>query len=478
MKAFKKLGVLTAALLLVLTSLFSLAGCGGAKKRDRLTVDEQGNVEGTLTIWGGSAPFHDNYAVGSIPGNNYDPDCNATVRMLDMIKEKYPKVNIVIENKGGGTDLNTALRNAKQSNNMPDIVVGEQFIKPQIEEYDYYIPLEIPTATKNAIPDVLWAQSRGKDGKQYGYPAMTGCFALIYNKKIFREVYGLAADADVTPYVPSSMDEVVTTAARIKNFYNDKYGSTATSARNKGGFLLNCVAGLGSAYRNGLVMNMFGGGFTDANGNFIVNSDANVNAFKWLTNLIPYTASGNIAITSETDMNTLMLSGNIAMAFEIAPLLAPFQGVSVEDFGVAPLPAVDGQQSANILVGSTSYMVTKECTIPAVAQDILEMMVSYDMQMHIYKNSTNRLPVRNDVYAAILAETEDQEILKKNEMLKPFIEGMLTTENMVEGLPGFSKSYANIWRDWSSAVQKIFTDPKESIIRAQLADIQASMIKG
>lgn len=460
------------ALLTFALLLACFVSCGKSVNPD-ISTDDEGNVVGTITVWGGSTPFHENYALGSVQGNNYDPDCDTSNGFIKKIKEKYPKLNVNIENKGFGTELNTALRNAKISNNMPDIVVGEQFIQSQIE-LNYFEPLEIPEATKKAIPDSLWSLSMGKDGKQYGYPAMTGTFALIYNKKIFREVYNLDQNADVTEYLPQSMDEIVEKAAYIKEFYNTKYGANSVKARNISGFYINAVKGVGSAYRNGLVMNMFGGGFTDKNGNFIVDCEENVKAFKWLTSLLPYTSTGNIATTNETDVNTTILTGNVAMCFEIAPLLAPFGGINVDDFGVTSLPVADGQKETNFLVGSTSYMITKECSNKKVAQDILEMMVSYDMQMQIYKTSTNRIPVRSDVIDEILSST-DEDIVKKNETMLPFVLALKTADNLVLNLPSFTKNYTNIWDTWSNAIQMIFTQKTDSTIRMQLGNVQKIM---
>lgn len=459
-------------LILCLLLAFPLVACGG-KRGGGITTDEDGNVTGSITIWGGSVPFMPNSELGAAQGSNYDPDCETTQTLLAMIKQKYPKLNVNIENKGSSTELNTALRNAKISNQMPDIVVGEQFIKSQIE-LGYFVELDVPSDIKSAIPEVFWKQSQGADGKQYGYPAFTGCFALVYNKKIFREVYNLAADADVTDYLPTSMSDIVRVAAEIKDFYNNKYGATSLTARNMSGFYINAVAGVGSAYRNGLVMNMFGGGFQDDNGNFIVNSQENKDAFKWLTSLLPYTSTGNVATTSETDVNTNILQGNVAMTFEIAPLLAPFGGIDVSDFGVATLPIVDGQVQTNMLVGSTSYMITKECSNKEVAQDILNMMVSYDSQMQIYKTSTNRIPVRTDVQNAII-NSEDADILAKNKIMLPYILQIKTAEKLVLNLPSFTTNYSNIWSTWTAAIQRIYTNPTDSEITTQLQTIQNAM---
>lgn len=464
----KKIVCLILCVLMALTAV----ACG-RKTNNGVTIDSDGNVTGSITIWGGSVPFMTNSELGAQQGANYDPDCDTTQKLLAMIKAKYPKLNVNIEQKGTSTELNTALRNAKISNQMPDIVVGEQFIKSQIE-LGYFVPLEVPTEIKSSIPEVFWQQSQGADGKQYGYPAFTGCFALVYNKKIFREVYSLDADADVTAYLPTSMSEIVEVAAEIKDFYNTKYGAMSLTARNMSGFYINAVSGVGSAYRNGLVMSMFGGGFQDSNGNIIVNSQANKDAFKWLTSLLPYTSTGNVATTNETDVNTNILTGNVAMTFEIAPLLAPFGGIDVSHFGVAQLPIVDGQVQTNMLVGSTSYMITKECANKAVAQDILNMMVSYDVQMEIYKTSTNRIPVRTDVQNAIIS-SQDTDILAKNEKLLPYILQIKTAEKLVINLPSFTTNYSNIWSTWTASIQRIYTNPSESEISTQLATIHNAM---
>ena len=119
-------------------------------------------------------------------------------------------------------------------------------------------------------------------------------------------------------------------------------------------------------------------------------------------------------------------------------------------------------------------MITKECSNKKVAQDILEMMVSYDMQMQIYKTSTNRIPVRSDVIDEILSST-DEDIVKKNETMLPFVLALKTADNLVLNLPSFTKNYTNIWDTWSNAIQMIFTQKTDSTIRMQLGNVQKIM---
>ena len=119
-------------------------------------------------------------------------------------------------------------------------------------------------------------------------------------------------------------------------------------------------------------------------------------------------------------------------------------------------------------------MITKECSNKKVAQDILEMMVSYDMQMQIYKTSTNRIPVRSDVIDEILSST-DEDIVKKNETMLPFVLAFKTADNLVLNLPSFTKNYTNIWDTWSNAIQMIFTQKTDSTIRTQLGNVQKIM---
>lgn len=443
--------------ILLFTCVLPIAyGCGGKDSGDN-----------KLVIWSDAAPLHFNYEVGSQVGENYDPDCETSKFLIDMIQQKYPDLEISIESHGNSADLNTALRDAKVSNKMPDIVIGEQFIQSQIEK-NYFIPLTIPKETKNAIPDFLWMQSQDENGTQYGYPAMTGCFSLIYNKAIFEEVYGAGWEQKI----PTTTAEIFTVASEIKGYYRN------TSRKDQiSGFLLNATKGVSSAYRNGIVMSIFGGGIVNQNGEFIVNCQENKDAMEWLTTLIPYTSTGNISLTSETDINTELLSGNVAMAIEIAPVVSPFGGIDVSDFGVAPLPTHNGNRTTNILVGSTSYMITKECRNPDIAQDILEMMVSKEVQSKLYVTSTNRIPVRSDVLMEALTST-DSKVVEKNKVMMPYIESILFSNELVLGLPSFVTNFTNIWDTWTAAIQTIFTSPSQQTINTQLNNIQNLMISG
>ena len=74
----------------------------------------------------------------------------------------------------------------------------------------------------------------------------------------------------------------------------------------------------------------------------------------------------------------------------------------------------------------------------------------------------------------ILTST-DEDIVKKNETMLPFVLAFKTADNLVLNLPSFTKNYTNIWDTWSNAIQMIFTQKTDSTIRTQLGNVQKIM---
>ena len=415
------------ALLMALCCSFLFFACGDSEE------EQTGDV--MLRIWTVGGPLH------YMHNDPNDKDSNTTNYILETFQELYPNVNIILENGGWAADLNKSLRDAYIANKMPDIVCGELFIKSQIE-LNYYEALTIPEEIKSNIDQVFWDQVSDEEGNIYGYPVYTGCSALVYNETLVRNAGLVNADGSVR--IPQTMDELMDFASQVYSRSNHEIG----------GFLMNAVPGVGSAYRNVTIMQMFGGGFYDDEGNLIINSEESKAAMQWLQDISAYQYSGNTAITEEAQINKLFLDNKVAFAIESGPLTYASSDIKTDHLKVAALPAVSGQPSTNLLVGSVSYMISKSCKNKEVAQAFLEHLVSPEVQEMIYLQSSNRVPVRRDVISDLLL-SEEEEVIARNEVMRPYIESLFSAEHLVAGLPSFGNNYSKIWNSWTTTIQNI-----------------------
>lgn len=433
------------ALLFAVVCLVSMCACGAHGPDDGNNGDAE---SGSLTIWTTGGPLRDTYEELAQDGH---ADGLTTKFIMDSFHEKYPDTKITLIEMGWGVDLNKALRDAFIVNKMPDIVCGEQFIKTQIKQ-NYFQKLEVPEETKNAISSTFWDCVSDEEGNIYGYPYFTGDFVFMYNERLLKEAGVIKDDGSG---VPSTMVEVQNAAAKVYNHFNKKVG----------GFAVSAIPSVSSAYRNVMLMQMFGGGFYDENENLIINSKESVEAMKWVQGVTAYAYPGNIAFNDETQISKMIWNDQVAMAIELSNALYVDEGdgIDMSDWKTAPLPTVSGvDETTNLLISNVSYMVTKSCKNVALAQNFLEYLVSEEVQNKIYLQSSYRLPVREDVILELMTSTEP-EVVERNKILLPAIDSILTADNLVGGLPSFGSNYANIWNSWTSTIQNIITgkDPQE-----------------
>lgn len=434
------------ALLLSVLFLTGLAACGGG---------EEEHYENELIIWSVEGPLMPGYE------GRTDKDSETTRFILEKFAEVYPDVKVTLVNRGKDTDLHSALQQAFITNDMPDIVVGESFIKSEIE-LGYFQEIELPDDIKNNVRPELLNMS-AMDGKQYGVPFTAGVDMLIYNETLLKQALGEESsyfDEDGNFIVPSDLQTLLSIATTVKNSFDDQI---------HGGIQINNVTGVSSAFRATYYMGLFGGGWQDANGQLDLVTDENVAAFEYMRDLVPAATFGSVGLISENDIISQFLNGYVAFTIDHPAMIADYTGNNGV-VKVAALPTVSGVSPSSVLVGTLSYMMTTTCVNPPAAQAFLEILCSKEVQELIYTQSSLRLPVRTDVQAELLA-SEDPEVLAVHERYLPGLRALYEGD-LIAGLPYFSTNqYTQIWNDnWSAFINDVFTTNND--IRTLLEELQ------
>lgn len=166
------------------------------------------------------------------------------------------------------------------------------------------------------------------DGTVYALPILASCRALFYNQDILTEV---GAEAPVT------WDDVKTVSQKIVDKYNGEvypWGIDMTTDEGQAAFSYY-------TWNNG-------GGFVDADGNWALNSDANVEAIQYAIDLVnsKYT---NTDPANETryDLQDMFGAGKVAMMIgpNNIPTYLSDGGYDI-NYGVALIPSNTGESVA------------------------------------------------------------------------------------------------------------------------------------
>ena len=310
-------------LLLVLAMLFTLCGVAFA---DDITLD---------VIIAQYGPNTNNWFLGDgMGGSNF----------VKKFEEANPGVKLNLE-VVSWNDLDTVVSTRISNNNAPDILNNDNFAEYQAEG------LLLPVT--DYCPETLFAdyfpsfiEQSVVDGVCWAVPDLASARALYYNVDIFNEV-GIE--------VPTTWAELEDACQAIIDFYGGEvypWGVDMTTDEGQACFAYY-------AWGND-------GGFIDAEGNWIVNCDANVEAIQYVLGLIEkgYT-NPNPATQTRSDLQDMVGAGKLAMV--IAPNSLPSycvqKGYTSINYGTASIPANEGKVAATVGV-MDRIMAFKDDTAP------------------------------------------------------------------------------------------------------------------
>ena len=318
------------ALLLALVMALALVACGG------------GNNAGKNNNQGGSAtppPQTDEPDKNDEPAPSGDKiDINVIAAeygqntkqwwadFQDEFNKTYENINLVVE-VVSWNDIYTVVNTRITGKNAPDILNIDVFADYQAD--DLLLPAKdyVSEETYAKFYEAFLDQSV-VDGTVWAIPDLASARAMYYNEDILK-----AAGVEV----PTTWDELKEACKKIKEYDDSIYpwGIDMTTDEGQAAF----------AY---YIWNN-GGDFTDADGNWTLNSDANVEAIEYAIDLVN-SGLTNSDPANETRYTLQDLFGAGKLAMMIGPNSIPTyiaEGGSTVNYAFAPIPTNGGNPSVS-----------------------------------------------------------------------------------------------------------------------------------
>ena len=290
------------ALLLALVMMLGLVACGGSGSNDKVTLNVVAAQYGGQTAdwW-----------------KTFEADFEKAYSNIDLVVD-VPSWNDIY------TVVNTRIAN----NEAPDILNIDVFADYQAEGL-LLAPSEWCSKETYAKFYPQFLEQSIVDGTVWAVPDLASARALYYNADILA-----AAGVEV----PTTWGELKAACEAIKASNPDVYPWGIDMTTDEG---QACFAYY--AWGNG-------GGFTDASGNWVLNSAENVEAVNYSVGLVKACLT-NTDPTTETryDLQELFAAGKLAMMIgpnQISSYVAATENPI--NFGVASIPANEGKAAASV----------------------------------------------------------------------------------------------------------------------------------
>ncbi len=297
------------ALMLALVMVFALAG-PTAFADDEITLDV------IICQYG---PNTNDWFLGSgMDGTNF----------VDKFEAENPGIKLNLE-VVSWNDVHQVVDTRIANNNAPDIL--------NLDTFSEFLPDNLLLPVTDYCSDELFddffpafMQDFLVDGTYWAVPDLASARALYYNADILEQV-GVE--------VPTTWAELEDVSQQIIDFYDGEiypWGVDMTTDEGQACFAYY-------AWGNG-------GGFTDENGAWALNSDENVEAVEYVVGLVNKGFTNpNPATQTRYDLQDMFAAGKLAML--IAPNQVPTyikdKGGDI-NFGTAGIPAAEGKTAASV----------------------------------------------------------------------------------------------------------------------------------
>ena len=228
-------------------------------------------------------------------------------------------------------DVHTVVDTRIANNNAPDIL--------NLDTFSEFLPDNLLLPVKDYCPDDLFndffpafMKDFLVDGEYWAVPDLASARALYYNADILKEV-GVE--------VPTTWAELQDVSQAIIDYYEGEiypWGIDMTTDEGQAAFAYYVWGN--------------GGGFTDEDGNWALNSDANVEAIEFAISLVEdgYT-NPNPATQTRYDLQDMLAAGKLAMMIgpNQIPTYITEKGGEI-NLATAGLPANEGKTSSSVCV--------------------------------------------------------------------------------------------------------------------------------
>lgn len=290
-------------------------------------------------------------------------------------------------------DIDSQVKTMIQSGNLPDVLQTGGYADKVADDLLYKAEDVLSESTRANFVDTF-AKAGEVEGVQYGIPFVSSARALFYNKKIF-------AEAGVTE-APKTWDDVKAAAERIK-------------AKAPGVTPYALPLGPEEAQGESLIWELGnGGGYTDQQGKYTLDSKANVETFNWLkTNLVgPGLTYANPATTDRKTAFADFAAGKVGM-LNGHPSLIQMSKAGKVDYGVAPIPGRNGALDSTLGVADWA-MAFKDNGHKDEIRKFLDFAYSKENTLK-FDEMYNLMPVTEDTLQEMTSSG-------KHKDLEPFFE--------------------------------------------------------
>ncbi len=267
------------------------------------------------------------------------------------------------------------------------------------------------------------AQAGQVNGAQYGMPFAASTRLLFYNKKLFEE-------ADLTP--PTTWKELADAAEALK----------------AEGVTYPYALPLGSEEAQAETMQWLlsgGGGYTDGVGTYTIDSAENVETLTWLRDeLVGKKLTGPVAPgkLNRADAFAAFAKGEVGMLNGHPSLMKTAQKQGVE-FGMVPMPGVDGESKATM--GVADWMLAfKQNGHKEQVGEFLDFVYSEENVLD-FSREYDLLPVTSPASDVMSAAADDRD-------LKPFLDELALSELYPVGKTSWAAVSAEVKKRIGSAV--------------------------
>ncbi|NYI07626.1 extracellular solute-binding protein [Allostreptomyces psammosilenae] len=295
------------------------------------------------------------------------------------------------------TEIDAEVEEMIQEGDTPDLVQSGSYAGYAAEGLLYpaseYMSVRLEA---DLIPS--YSEAGRVDGTLYGLPFVASTRMLFYNEDMFRE-------ADIA-LPPTTWDRLAEVAKALKDEgvevpYGLPLGPEEPQAETMVWMMGNT------------------GGYTDAAGNWTINSEQNVDALNWVrANLVePGLTQPNPEQTNRQDVFQMFAGGGVGMVVGHPALLLLAEHAGLE-FGVAPLPGRLGAQSGTL--GAADWMMAfRENGHAAEIREFLDYL--YQPEKHYsLVDEYGLLPVTDSATQLMQERKADDENLQKMIDLLPY----------------------------------------------------------
>ncbi|MGW6837076.1 extracellular solute-binding protein [Streptomyces sp. NPDC054949] len=285
----------------------------------------------------------------------------------------HPKIKVDVQ-VINWNDIDSQVKTMIQSGNVPDVLQTGGYADKVADDLLYKADEVLSEKTRANLID-SFAKAGEVDGTRYGIPFVSSARAFFYNKTVF-------AKAGITE-APKTWDDLKAAAEKIK-------------ATVPGVTPYALPLGPEEAQGESLIWEFGnGGGFTDAQGTYTLNSRANVESFTWLkTNLVtPGLTYANPATTDRKTAFADFAAGKTAMLNGHPSLLQMSKDGKV-DYGVVPIPGRKGALKSTLGVADW-MMAFKDNGHKEEVREFLDFAYSKENTLK-FDELYNLMPVTKD----------------------------------------------------------------------------------